>query len=54
MNITKGLDISITGVPNQIIPEDIVEASPKISTVAVLGRDYHGLRPSMMVAVVIM
>lgn len=51
MNITKGLDISITGVPNQIIPEDIVETSPKISTVAVLGRDYHGLRPSMMVAV---
>ncbi|CAA6816879.1 MAG: Na(+)-translocating NADH-quinone reductase subunit A (EC [uncultured Thiotrichaceae bacterium] len=51
MKITKGLDISITGEPDQTISDDIIESSPKISTVAVLGRDYHGLRPSMLVAV---
>lgn len=51
MNVTKGLDISITGEPVQSIRDDIKETSPAISTVAVLGRDYHSLRPSMQVAV---
>lgn len=56
MKISKGLDIAITGEPVQNISDDLGRddlkvSSPKISTVAVLGRDYHSLRPSMKVAV---
>ncbi len=51
MKILKGLDISITGEPVQSISEDIETNSPPISTVGVVGTDYHLLKPSMLVAV---
>ncbi len=45
MEIKKGLDIPITGGPTQTISEE----SAKITKVAVLGRDFQGLKPSMKV-----
>lgn len=44
-NITKGLDLPISGAPNQVI-EDAVA----VKTVAVIGPDYHGMKPTMLVA----
>jgi Na+-transporting NADH:ubiquinone oxidoreductase subunit A len=44
--IKKGLDLPITGAPKQTI-----ENGPTIRTVAVLGRDYVGLKPTMSVQV---
>lgn len=44
MKITKGLDIPISGAPQQKISE-----GAKVSTVAVVGRDYKGMKPTMMV-----
>lgn len=44
MKITKGLDIPISGAPEQAITE-----GAKVTTVAVVGRDYRGLKPTMMV-----
>ncbi|MEZ5476268.1 MAG: Na(+)-translocating NADH-quinone reductase subunit A [Thiolinea sp.] len=44
MKITKGLNIPISGQPEQRISDH-----PKPSKVAVLGRDYHDLRPAMLV-----
>ncbi len=51
MKILKGLDIAITGEPEQIIRDDIEANSPPISTVAVIASVYHLLRPSLLVAV---
>ena len=51
MKILKGLDISITGEPEQSISDDIEANSPSISTVAVIASVYHLLRPSILVAV---
>ncbi len=45
-NLKKGLDLPVVGVPQQ----NITDASV-VSSVAVLARDYHGLKPSMMVEV---
>ncbi|NOR69868.1 MAG: Na(+)-translocating NADH-quinone reductase subunit A [Methylomarinum sp.] len=45
-NIKEGLDLPITGSPEQIIEE-----GNKIKSVAILGKDYVGLKPKMMVAV---
>ncbi len=45
-NIKEGLDLPITGSPEQIIEE-----GNKINSVAILGKDYVGLKPKMMVAV---
>ena len=45
MEIKKGLDVPITGEPTQTISEE----STKITKVAVLGRDFQGLKPSMKV-----
>lgn len=42
--IKKGLDIPITGEPEQVI-----ESGNKVKTVAVLGIDYVGMKPTMMV-----
>jgi Na+-transporting NADH:ubiquinone oxidoreductase subunit A len=42
--ITKGLNLPIAGAPSQT-----VDASRGISRVALLGADYHGLRPTMLV-----
>ncbi|HPE60012.1 MAG TPA: Na(+)-translocating NADH-quinone reductase subunit A [Thiolinea sp.] len=44
MKITKGLDLPVSGVPEQE-----VSAHPRPSRVAVLGRDFHDLRPAMQV-----
>jgi Na+-transporting NADH:ubiquinone oxidoreductase subunit A len=45
IKITKGLDIPITGAPEQAIYE-----GPRITSVALLGNDYIGLKPTMLVA----
>ncbi|PIE01288.1 MAG: NADH:ubiquinone reductase (Na(+)-transporting) subunit A [Thiothrix nivea] len=44
MKITKGLNLPISGKPEQKISDH-----PKPTKVAVLGRDYHDLRPAMKV-----
>lgn len=44
ITLTKGLDIPIDGQPRQ----SIEDAQP-VSSVAALGRDYHGLKPTMAV-----
>src|SRR5690554_7059831 len=46
ITIKKGLDIPISGAPQQII-----EDGNTISTVAVLGEEYVGMRPTMHVKV---
>ncbi len=51
MKITKGLDIPISGEPVQTLGPRIDKNSPSISTVAVLGRDFHGIKPSLKVKV---
>ncbi|PID46220.1 MAG: NADH:ubiquinone reductase (Na(+)-transporting) subunit A [Proteobacteria bacterium] len=47
MKIVTGLDVPISGRPIQSIDS----VSPTITQVALLGRDFHGLRPSMRVRV---
>lgn len=47
MKIETGLDVPISGRPIQSIDS----VSPTITKVALLGRDFHGLRPSMHVKV---
>ncbi|MFD1382519.1 Na(+)-translocating NADH-quinone reductase subunit A [Rhodanobacter aciditrophus] len=42
--ITKGLDLPISGAPNQVI-----DSAPAAKSVAVIGPDYHGMKPTMMV-----
>ena len=42
--IRKGLDLPVTGEPEQR-----VYANPKITRVALLGREYVGMKPSMRV-----
>ncbi|MFT5576745.1 MAG: Na+-transporting NADH:ubiquinone oxidoreductase subunit A [Bermanella sp.] len=46
IKISKGLDLPITGAPEQRI-----YAGPKVRTVAVVGFDYVGMKPTMEVAV---
>lgn len=43
--ITKGLNIPITGEPDQTVVE-----GPSISKVAILGDDFVGMKPTMLVA----
>lgn len=43
--IKKGLDLPIGGAPEQII-----EDAPPMRSVAVIGRDFVGMKPTMMVA----
>lgn len=49
MKIKKGLDIPITGQAETPDLKNIDDKSNQVKTVAVLGRDYHGLRPTMKV-----
>lgn len=42
--ITKGLDLPISGAPNQVI-----EMATAAKTVAVIGPDFHGMKPTMLV-----
>ena len=44
IKINKGLDLPITGAPEQVIHD-----GPQVSSVAVLGPDYLGLKPTMLV-----
>lgn len=44
--ITKGLNLPLAGKPVQAI-----EAGPDVKTVALLGDDYHGMKPTMLVSV---
>ncbi|WP_044008792.1 Na(+)-translocating NADH-quinone reductase subunit A [Leisingera methylohalidivorans] len=43
-NLRKGLDLPVTGAPEQVI-----HPGPAITSVAVLGPDYLGLKPRMLV-----
>ena len=47
IKITKGLDLPITGAPEQVVSSD----SPVIRSVAVSGPDYVGMKPTMAVKV---
>ena len=42
--IKKGLDVPLSGAPKQQI-----ESGPAVKTVAVIGPDYHGMKPTMLV-----
>ena len=44
INITRGLDLPIEGTPEQLIGD-----ARRVRTVAVLGRDYVGMKPTMLV-----
>ena len=44
MKVRRGLDLPITGAPQQVIQD-----GPKISQVAVIGFDHHGMKPTMAV-----
>ena len=44
INIKKGLDLPISGTP-----EGVVEDARAVRTVAVLGEDYPGMKPTMLV-----
>ncbi|QTH63480.1 Na(+)-translocating NADH-quinone reductase subunit A [Psychrosphaera ytuae] len=46
INIKKGLDLPIEGVPQQAIHD-----GPTVKTVATLGEEYHGMRPTMRIKV---
>jgi len=46
INIKKGLDLPIEGVPQQAIHD-----GPAVKTVATLGEEYNGMRPTMYVKV---
>ena len=46
INIRRGIDLPISGAPEQDI-----EDAPNVSQVAVMGADYHGLKPTMAVRV---
>lgn len=44
IKINQGLDLPISGAPEQVISE-----GPKVRTVAVIGSDYIGMKPTMAV-----
>lgn len=46
IKIRRGLDLPITGKPDQTI-----EAGPQVRQVALIGFDYHGMKPTMAVKV---
>ncbi len=46
IKISRGLDLPISGAPEQRI-----EPGPKVRSVAVLGFDYVGMKPTMAVKV---
>ena len=46
IKIRRGLDLPITGSPRQSI-----EDGPKVRSVALIGFDYHGMKPTMAVKV---
>ena len=46
-NLTKGLDLSLKG---EITNQDLPNEKNLTSRVALLGTDFHGIRPTMFVA----
>lgn len=46
IKIRRGLDLPISGAPEQTIVD-----GPKVRSVAVIGADYHGMKPTMAVQV---
>lgn len=48
--IGKGLDLPLAGAPSAIVAGAAVEAGRAVREVAVLGADYHGMKPRMIVA----
>lgn len=46
IKIKKGLDLPITGSPEQVIKNE-----PKVTKVALIGQDYIGMKPTMLVKV---
>lgn len=44
IKIRRGLDLPITGSPEQVISE-----APQARSVAVIGPDYHGMKPTMAI-----
>ena len=47
INITKGLNLSLEGeIVNQVLPE----VKSPTSRIAILGKDFHGIRPTMFVS----
>ncbi|MCX4029404.1 Na(+)-translocating NADH-quinone reductase subunit A [Endozoicomonas sp. SM1973] len=46
INIKRGLDLPITGSPEQVIADD----ARQVKSVAVVGFDYPGMKPTMQVA----
>ncbi len=46
IKIKKGLDIPLSGSPKQVIHD-----GPAVKSVAVLGEEYVGMRPTMLVEV---
>jgi Na+-transporting NADH:ubiquinone oxidoreductase subunit A len=46
IKIRRGLDLPISGAPEQTIVD-----GPKVRSVAVIGTDYHGMKPTMEVQV---
>lgn len=46
IKIRRGLDLPISGAPEQTVKD-----GPAVRTVAVIGPDYHGMKPTMAVAV---
>jgi Na+-transporting NADH:ubiquinone oxidoreductase subunit A len=46
INIKKGLDLPLEGAPQQAIHD-----GPAVKTVATLGEEYHGMRPTMHIKV---
>lgn len=46
IKVRRGLNLPITGTPEQVITD-----GPKARSVAVIGSDYHGMKPTMAVQV---
>lgn len=46
IKIRKGLELPITGAPQQV-----VDSASRVTSVAVIGSDYHGMKPTMLVQV---
>lgn len=46
IKIKKGLDIPLSGSPKQVIHD-----GPAVKSVALLGEEYVGMRPTMLVEV---
>ena len=44
IKISKGLDLPISGKPSMLITDE-----PKISSVSLLGNDFVGMKPTMLV-----